>query len=538
MILPLLLALQAPAPLAARADSIRPLHDALDYDITIIVGDTGSHIVGQVQTRWRLESDLPVRIDLDSTMRVVRVLMDGKENTRLFRTIWAREPNRIIVPHEKHQGDTLVTMVRYHGTPKDGLIIGNNAYGARTAFADNWPDRAHHWLASQDQPDDKATARFHVEVPAGMEGIANGTLEKVDTLPRGRTVWHYRIREPVPVYTMVVAAARFATTRLPDAACALKCVPISIKTYPEDSAFAVQGPFRRAGEIVDFFSHLIGAFPFERLSQVESATIYGGMENATAIFYDQKAYGKKSLSEETVAHETAHQWFGDAVTEDDWHHLWLSEGFATYFAGLWEEHVGGRQALDSVMGQAAERVFESTATERPILDLQATDLMGLLNSNNYPKGAWVLHSLRGLMGDSAFFGGIREYYRRYRDSTVLSADFAAVMSAAAGQDLTWYFTQALTQPGYPVLEVTWSYAKKRLTLAFTQTQNPAWGEYRLPGITVLVDGKPVRVNIEGRNSQAVIENVVAAPKSVVVDPERWWLLKWTTGERGTGNGER
>ena len=150
----LLLLLQTQSPLAARADTIHPVHDALHYDITLVPSDTGNHVLAEVQTSWRLRSAEPVEMELDSAMRVVRVLVDGKPNTRLSRTLYARSESEIEVPHEKSAGDTLTTRVRYHGQVRDGLIIGANQYGARTIFADNWPDRAHLWLASQDHPPD------------------------------------------------------------------------------------------------------------------------------------------------------------------------------------------------------------------------------------------------------------------------------------------------------------------------------------------------------------------------------------------------
>ena len=522
MLIPLLLALQAQSPLAVRPDTLQTRHDALHYDISIQLPDSGSGFAAQVVTNWRLTSALPLRVELDSGFRTTASLTDG--------VLWkfAREAGGITIPTESKAGDTLSSIVLYSGSPRDGLVLGQNAYGDRTIFADNWPDRAHHWLASQDHPSDKATAEFHVRVSMGLQVIANGVLLRVDSFPPShRAIWTYRIAEPIPVYTMGIAVGKFATTRLPNAACAIKCVPMAVVTYPQDSAFAIDGPFKRAGEIVDFFSRTVGPFPYERLSHVESTTIFGGMENSTAIFYDEKNYEKRTLGEATVAHETAHQWFGDAVTERDWHHLWLSEGFASYFAVLWAEHVGGVSARAAGMQQYAETVFVSLVTERPIIDPAATDLMKFLNTNNYPKGAWTLHSLRGLVGDSAFFNGIREYYRKYRDSTALSSDLAKVMSAAAGRDLDWYFLQALTQPGYPVLDVKWSYDKRRLTVDITQTQKDAWGTYRLPGLVLMVDGKPMPVNIDGRSTHVVFKNVPVTPASIVVDPDGWWLLRWS-----------
>jgi aminopeptidase N len=523
----LLLQTSITSPLAVRADTLRPVHDALHYDVTLIPSDTGTHVLGEVQTTWRLRSTAPVEMQLDSAMRVIRVLVDGKPNTRLSRTMYARSQGEIEVPHQKQPGDSISTRVRYRGLVRDGLIVGKNQYGERTIFADNWPDRAHLWLPSQDHPSDKATVAFHVQAPIEDQVIANGVLEKIDTLAYGKVVWHYRLNTPIPVYTMVIGVGRLARTRLPDAACAVKCVSLTVWTYPQDSAYAVAGPFRRAGQIVEYFSRLIGPFPYTNLAHVESSTRFSGMENATAIFYNEKLYRSKKLVESLIAHETAHQWFGDAVTEADWHHLWLSEGFATYLAALWTDRAEGDSAFQATMRKAAAEIFESKKTHRPIVDTAARDLTGLLNSNNYQKGAWVLHQLRGLVGDSVFYAGLRRYYTTYRDSTALSSDFAKIMSQAAGRDLDWYFRQALTQPGYPMLDLRWQHEGRKLALEIRQTQPAEWGTYRIPGLEVAVDGKTVRIDVDGRETRQVVDGITGKPKKVEVDPSGWWLLKKT-----------
>jgi hypothetical protein len=171
--------------------------------------------------------------------------------------------------------------------------------------------------------------------------------------------------------------------------------------------------------------------------------------------------------------------------------LWLSEGFATYLAALWRGHVDGDSAFADAMGRAQTAVFESKATSRPILDTAATDLLALLNSNNYQKGAWVLHQLRGFVGDSAFYTGLRRYYTAHQDSTALSADFARIMTETADRDLDWYFRQALLQPGYPMLDIRWGHAGGELALDIRQTQPRAWGSYRIPNLILVVLNLPL-----------------------------------------------
>jgi aminopeptidase N len=125
---------------------------------------------------------------------------------------------------------------------------------------------------------------------------------------------------------------------------------------------------------------------------------------------------------------------------------------------------------------------------------------------------------------------LRRYYTTYRDSNALSSDFAKIMSQAAGRDLEWYFRQALTQPGYPILDLRWQHKGKRLTLDIAQTQPGEWGSYRLPGLQLLIDGKPVRVDVESRQTRQVIDGISRKPKKIEVDPDGWWLLKTNSGK--------
>ena len=529
MILPFLLlqATAAVSPLAIRPDTARPVHRAEHYDVTLVLGDSGSHVAGQVETTWRLHSAEPIQVALDSALRVVRVLVNGRENTRLARTMYGRGRNDVVIPHEGKAGDSLTTRIRYHGEVRSGLVFRGNKAKGLAIFADNWPDRAHGWLPIDDFPGDKASVAFHLQAPAGYQVLANGTLGKIDTLAYGQLVWNYQMDRPIPPYTMVVAVGKFAVTRLPDAACAVRCVPQTVWTAPEDSAFAVGGPFRRAAEIVEFYSRLIGPFPYSSLAHVEAITPYGGMENATAIFYNDSLYRARALPEQTVAHEVAHQWFGDAVTEDDWHHLWLSEGFATYLAAMWSEHAAGAPALATAMRKEADAYFASAEVDRPILDPAVRDLDSLLNENNYQKGAWVLHQLRGMLGDSLFVAGLRAYYVQYRDSAAVSEDFARVMSEVAGRDLEWYFRQALTQPGYPVLDLRVAQDKGKPVLEIRQVQKPEWGTYRIPALEIAIDGKIVQLDMESRETRKTLDGFSRRPAKVEVDPKGRWLLKYS-----------
>jgi aminopeptidase N len=515
--------LAAQAPLAGRWDRFRGAHDAIHYAVTLVLPDTGASISADVTIRWRLGGPGPIRLELDSAMTLRAVAVDARP------VRWRRPGDRIEIPVSGKPGSLVTTRIRYDGPPSDGLLL-RGAGPTRTIFADNWPNRAHLWLASQDHPADKATVSWTIEAPTGFRVVANGKLVQVDKLPPNQIRWHFENPEPIPVYTMVVGMARFAVTELAPA-CAVRCVPVSLLSYPEDSAFAAGGPFRRAAEMVDFFATRIARFPYGELRHVESSTRFGGMENSTAIFYDEKAYRERRLREGVVAHETMHQWFGDAVTELDWHHIWLSEGFATYGEALWAEHLGGDSGLQATMQRFKEEILASPASSQPVLDSAEQKLFALLNTNSYQKGSWVLHSLRGLLGDTIFFRGLTEYYRTYEHKNALSSDFARVMGRVAGRDLGWYFRQALTQPGYPVLEVQSELEGGHLVLTLRQVQQREWGLYRIPNLEVRLDDRVLRVSLSGRVTRLTTHWAGSSPPArVKVDPEGWWLLK-VSGER-------
>ena len=513
-----------PVPVAAQQREAR----AGSYGVSIILPDTGNVLTATVDVRLagdQEEADV-LRLDLvgltvdsiyaqgidsrgpripvDYDGRILRVPLD--HDTHLFRRV----------------------RIHYHGVPRDGLVWRNNAHGHRTVFADNWPERARYWLPTVDEPGKKAAVGFIVDAPTGWKVVANGAPLDHPDAGRGIGFWQWSEDHPIPTYTMVLGAADFSVSRHRPTRSG---IPIEVWAYPEDSAYADSVPFRRATEIVEVMERLVGPFPYEKLAHVESSTRFGGMENASAIFYAEKPYVERRMGEGVVRHETAHQWFGDAVTERDWHHLWLSEGFASYFDLVIGATLDGDSVLRTGMGANAESYFRSNVVDRAIIDTAEHDLMKLLNANNYQKGSWVLHMLRGLVGDSAFFRGIRDYYGGRRDSTALSADFERVMEKASKQDLDWFFRQWLSQPGYPQLECSWSYdsGAKRVTLKLTQAQPASWGVFRLPRVAVDFpgfDGSVTRrrVSVVGRETITTLD-LPGAPADVRIDPDGALLLR-------------
>ncbi|MFL6256284.1 MAG: M1 family aminopeptidase [Pyrinomonadaceae bacterium] len=522
--MPLLLCLFAHAQ--ARDDYPRQTAlDALQYRIRLNIADTGEEISAETEIVFEVKTAglREVLLDFDG------LAVDGvTEQGHAAKFERAGGRLRVQLEDVLHAGDILRVAVKYHGTPSDGLYFKRNKFGDRTVFADNWPDRAHHWFPSIDHPSDKATVEFFINAPSRYDVVANGELLDTTSRPDGTRVSHWVEGAPVPVYCMVFGATEFAVVKVGE----WGGTPLSYYLYPKDLDNGLHD-YGRALSIFEFFSNLIGPYPYEKLALVESSTRFGGMENSSSIFFDENSYDGSGKLEGTVAHEIAHQWFGDSVTESDWHHLWLSEGFATYFGALFYERTDGRDKFVRMMLDNRERYLkDADAVARPIYDPQVKDLFKLLNRNNYQKGAWVLHMLRHVVGDEKFFQGVRDYYRSYRESNALTGDFRRMMERHAGRPLDWFFQEWIFEPGFPAYDASWRWDESahlvRLTVRQTQTGNL----FRMPLDVEFKNGDETHrevVEVSGRE-QTFDFKLKTRPQVVAIDPDEWVLKTLKLGE--------
>ncbi len=514
--------------------------DVTSYQFRIDLPDTGSIIHGWASVFFDTKAhyDDTLRLDL------VGMTVDKVVGIRTLLPVpFVKDSTTLRITTRRLGRGSLGVMVEYHGAPRDGLIYSAaNARGRRSFFGDNWPNRARYWLPTHDTPADKARVLWSVRAPAGMQVVTNApqcrtreradaqTRERADTTTRERANAQTRggcsESAPIPTYTMVLAATRMTKSVHRPAISGNDTLPIEVWAYPEDSGFADNGPFRRATEIVEVMSRLIGPFPYSKLAHLQSSTRYGGMENATAIFYAEQPYVTRRMSEGTVRHETAHQWFGDAVTEAEWHHVWLSESFATYFDAVVAGQLDGDSAFRRVMAGDRHSYLASNVVNRPIIDTAITDPNNVLNANTYPKGAWVLSMLRHTVGDSAFFRGLRDYYRTYRDSSVLTAALQRKIEAASGMKLDWFFRQWLWQPGYPQLEVAIDTAGHQVHVR--QAQSEDWGLFRVDGLPLSFEGPGCSVRqsvaLQAEREQVFQFPANCVPLRVIVDPDSDWLV--------------
>ena len=360
MLLPFLLLLQSTAPPAPA------IHTARHYEITLVPADTGTHLLGEVQTSWTLRSTEPVAALLDSSMRVVRVLVDGKPNTRISRTMYGRSGLDVVVPHQKPSGDSISTRIRYHGLAGGDAWVGVGR-GGRGFVAGGWQG-ASHWLPIPPGPTQRVTAVFHVQAPLEGRAIANGVLTKVDTLPYGHATWTYQLDSAAPLSSLGAATGHWTVTVLSP--------QVEVWSVPTDTTTAPALPFRRAGAMAQHAASLLGPLPYPKLVHVEVPGVPAAVAGGGLALYPEHAVG--TLAEAAVMRSTARQWLDGA---------------------------------DSVV--AGE-----------IADWLVTEWM-----TGGPPRSGRLVTLRKRLGDDAFRRGLRVFVRAQREGHGTAEDFTAAMQS-------------------------------------------------------------------------------------------------------------
>jgi aminopeptidase N len=452
------------------ADERKAWIDVQSYAIEVELNDTSDKIVVKetVVFDWRDTKKTPyfdlIQVQKNGKGMVVKSVSEKGRQLQFI-----HDQNRLLLTGLQFTGSSTIELeFRFEGIPADGLIIGKNKFDNRTFFGDNWPNRAHNWFACVDHPADKATIEWKVIAPDKYKVIANGQLMDQKLLSTDRTFYQYKSDIPLPTKVMVIGVADFSVNEMPKAA----GVPLSSWVYPESAESAIRD-LNSASEIIPFFVEYIARYPYEKLANVQSTTRYGGMENASCIFYDENALNGKGKVIGLVAHEIAHQWFGNSASEADWEHIWLSEGFATYFTHLYTEHAFGKEEMKNGLRADRNKIIAfQKKYNRPVVDPSYDDINNLLNPLSYQKGSWVLHMLRNEMGDQKFQEGIRLYYNKFQFSNASTDQFREIMEMVYGKSLQPFFNQWLFNSQHPVLKCTATSTKKMVTLEIEQQTDP------------------------------------------------------------------
>ncbi|MBC8028916.1 MAG: M1 family metallopeptidase [Pyrinomonadaceae bacterium] len=517
-----------PLVAAARRERVIDSWKPVNYNVSLTFNDKLTEIThARAEISVLLLKEKVSEIDLDFGELEIDSVTIADRTARYHRAPGAL---RVILSKPMPRGTRFVIVVSYHGKPKDGLILANDKAGMASAIGDNWPNRLHHWIPCLDHPSAKATVSFTVTAPTENTVVANGQLTKVETAANASRTWTYNEAVPIPPYCMIVAVGDFAELQPSQT----KITPLVYYVPQPDKKFAMQG-FAPANPSLEFFSETIAPYPYEKLALIIGATRFGGMENSSAIVFSSTLFDPRPVAEpmsktfnvrsgivSLVAHEIAHQWFGDSVTESTWSDLWLSEGFATYFAGLFIQREEGEEAFQEYMKNAADKYFSyERKIHTPIHDSDTEDLFKLLNPNNYEKGAWVLHMLRSELGDKDFFSGVRRYYTEHRNATATTDDLRLAFEKVSGQDLREFFRRWIYGAGHPQYDLSWEWVgkEKKVKLVLKQTQTGAGFPNSLPLEIVMPSGKR-RITLKPTGKQTIQElKLDEAPSAVSLDPE-------------------
>jgi aminopeptidase N len=494
--------------------------DILHYRFAVEINDDNDSIQGNAEIELKMLRDSrTISLDLVSgngTGKGMKVL-EVKDSDRAISYTHIHDTLEIDFGGIAKKGDVRKIRILYNGIPADGLIISKNKYDHRVFFADNWPNRAHNWLPCVDHPADKASVDFIINAPEHYQVISNGLPLEETTLPNHIKQTHYRETVDLPTKVMVFGAADFAVNYPGD----IDCIPVSSWVYPEDREKGFYD-YALALEILPFFISNIGPYAYRKLADVQSKTMFGGMENASAIFYAENSVEGGRKSEALLTHEIAHQWFGNSATEKNWQHIWLSEGFATYMTHLYLEHKYGKDTLLKRMKTDRDQVIAfSKKRNTPVVDTSVgSHLIQLLNANSYQKGGWVLHMLRRKLGDLLFWEGIRKYYSRYAGHNADTEDFREAMEEASGKDLKSFFKQWLYTGGQPLLNLEWKYKENtsQLMISIEQLQNSL---FEFPLEVAIESGKEINLQSLMIKERKTIVNltVKTKPAKIILDPE-------------------
>ena len=467
-------------PLFAWADQY-PINKSIDikhYSFQINLSDSSNEITGNatIKLLFKQAGVNNFRLDLVNKTNekkgkgmVVDAILLGNQTLK-----FTHQNDELIIqlPQPSVLSAELEFSIQYHGIPFDGLRIGATKFGDRSFFNESWPNRARHWLPTIDHPYDKATSEFIVKAPSHYKVISNGLLLEESNIGNNTTLTHWKQSIPVSSWLFVLGVADFAVQYVDD----FEGKSIQTWVYSKNREAGFYDFKEPTKKVLAFYSKYVGPYAYEKLANIQSASVSGGMETSSAIFYAENLVNGKrdERTRNVVIHEIAHQWFGNAVTETTWDDAWLSEGFATFFTLLFIENEYGQAEYNKGIVKAKKSVIDMTVKmpDFSIVAPRTAEKDPVTTGLTYQKGAWILHMLRDKMGEQNFKNGIQAYYKKFYNANATTDDFRIEMEKASGKDLKIFFKQWLYQPVNPSIDAIWSYdaVNHKININITQTQ--------------------------------------------------------------------
>ncbi|MBR9978524.1 MAG: M1 family metallopeptidase [Bacteroidetes bacterium] len=486
--------------------------DVLHYRIDVRLDEEARRVDGEVDislTPLRSVIDSVVLDAVNMEIQSVQYSTSPWKDAETLRWNYDSTHLRMKLPESLRHGDTALLHIRYACRPLRGLYF----VGPGTSYPDDprqiWTqgqgEDNRHWFPSYDYPNDKATSEVLITIDTVLQTLSNGALRARHVNDDGTATWHWAQGRPHSSYLIMLAAGRYGVFTQE-----WNGIPVDSWHYLSDDSADIRRTFADTKDMMAFFSEYTGLhYPWEKYVQVPVRHfLYGGMENTSAtvmadtrLVVDARAaldYDPQPL----IAHELAHQWFGNYVTYIDWENEWLNEGFATYFQQLWTRHRFGEDDY-IIQRYNGIRNYLDWADRQGLIPVVGERRGGAVNT--YSKGAAVLHMLRDILGEEEFVRVIRTWLRRYAFANAETNDFKRVIEDVTGRSMQWFFRQWLYGAGYPVItvtrEITVDGDSMHVTFRQIQQVDSLRGYFRMPLTLRWQSGDETCVWIDGAEQQ-------------------------------------
>jgi len=463
-----------------------------------------------------------ITLDLSNILTVESVTSENKP----LRFTHDGEELRITLASPYQKGTVLSLVVNYSGTPKGEGFSFDTHESVPMISTYGLPFTARQWWPCKDTPSDKAdTADIEITVPESLVAASNGKLISEKNNADGTRTFHWYVSYPIYPDVISLAITNYVTFTIPYNYAADASMPMMFYVYPEDLGKG-KAQFAVLLDIMKSHVALFGQYPFiqEKYGVAEFA-IHSYREHQTLPSFAAHILTGDHKYDRILAHELAHQWFGNAISVKSWSHIWLNEGFSQYAWALWQEHDLGRDAYVAAMKNLDRDDFEGSIFIRG-QDTKNEDKM--FSSTTFNKGAWVLHMLRHVMGDEGFFRALKDYIKIYSFKNADTEDYQAVCEKHFRKSLDWFFKQWIYAEGRPFYKYTWTVkaeaGKQVVQLKVDQIQTGTQ-TFRMPLDVVIATptGDKSFIAWDENRSQIFRFEVEEAVKEVRVDPEGWVL---------------
>lgn len=508
-------------------------YDVIEYKLSmdwydIILGLSNSYS-GTMQMKFLPDLANPLdRIDIDNDTTCLHVDSAFSGSKMLALTNAGMKLN-VVLNRNYGSGDTGIVTLYYHvvdqpANSQKGFYYysaGDQLTSSYTvprtiAYTMSEPSDAHDWMPCYDDPSDKALCEVSIRVPDGYVAASNGTLSSRIDNHNGSTTFNWSEVYPIATYLMCATAAQFSVVQRNFIKSNGDTILIQYYVFPEDSSGAVSSSdcnIDTVASMIGFYESLYGNFAFDKYGMTGIEPFgYGGMEHQTIT----TLLRKYEFNRKVVAHELAHQWWGDMVTLGTWNDIWLNESFATYSEAMQLQHLS-QAAFESEMEFYASQFFmEDSQIRYPVYAPPPGYIFGLAE---YYKGAWVLDMLRSIVGDSTFFEILRTYRAEFQYGNAITTDFESVVSQITHADMSWFFNEWIFQAGYPVYSYTYRKEGNLLVFYLKQVQTNA-PIFKMPvKFSAYFQGKgTVGSFVDSVASQTFTIPFAAQPDSVFFDP--------------------